>query len=77
MISAMGKRLAGTFGLAVNAQNGVLFGSIGGYQASVIENTSQRKYYIVFPARPSEGAPMQVPGISWRTSQEAVRRSPA
>ena len=62
MISAMGKRLAGTFGLAVNAQNGVLFGSIGGYQASVIENTSQRKYYIVFPARPSEGAPMQAPG---------------
>lgn len=62
MISAMGKRLAGTFGLAVNAQNGILFGSIGGYQASVIENTSQRKYYIVFPARPSEGAPMQAPG---------------
>lgn len=62
MISAEGKRLAGTFGLTVNAQNGVFFGAVGGYSVAVVENTSQRKYYITFPARPSQGAPDQAPG---------------
>ena len=62
MISAEGKRLAGTFGLTVNAQNGVFFGTVGGYSVAVAENTSQQKYYITFPARPSQGAPDQAPG---------------
>ncbi len=62
MLSAEGKRLAGAFGLTAHGQSGVLFGTVRGYSVVVVENTSQRKYYITFPARPSQGAPARTPG---------------
>ena len=62
MISGLGKQLAGSFGFTCNGANNLFFGAIGGYRVVVTENAQQRRYYLVFPARPSAGAPEVAPG---------------
>lgn len=61
MISSMGKQLAAAFGFTVNPESAVLFGNQAGYMISAVENTSQRMYYLTFPARPSQGVPALLP----------------